>query len=515
MRKIFLSVLAVLICSSLVFAQTENIKKVSETGGTENPAKILQSSEIIPVISVDDFISQGQQVLFDASKSNFRGISISGTPSISWNFGDETPTQWGKQVIHSFSKPGKYKIRLSIKQGLERESVEKNIFVYTEKGMIIAKSREKISGILEEAGENGIWLKPIILKTSETGVTADQELLGELQKNLSFLKESKLIIFATETADELQNLAQWWQKLSDSEKFNSQDKIWVQLTESASLKKFKKLLYPSFSILNPREIFLIRHKALSLFFEKKNPAKISSELKNRGLEYEIIDGTSNTTWLLPISKLTNYFVFRGISQTVLYLLLAVPFIAFLIAFARQFIGIKTFGVFSPLMLTLSFMLLGLNFGFTVFLVVLLVSSLLRLFFEKVELLYIPKVALLYSGIALSFFLILGIAVYFNISLNLALAIFPMLVMSTISEKFISAQTASGFKSAIFSAGETVLVALVAYSLVMWPWLQTNILATPEWIFLPALGIIWLGRFTGLRLTEYFKFRTLFKDQSEE
>jgi hypothetical protein len=50
---------------------------------------------------------------------------------------------------------------------------------------------------------------------------------------------------------------------------------------------------------------------------------------------------------------------------------------------------------------------------------------------------------------------------------------------------------------------------------MWTWLQTNILATPELIFIPILGNIWLGRFTGLRLTEYLKFRTLFKDESEE
>lgn len=501
MKNFLLSVLGFLLLLPLASAQE-----------IVPPEKLLQQ-DIVPIISVDNFISQGEQTLFDASKSNFRGISA-GTPSISWNFDDETKMQWGKQIIHSFEKTGKYTVKLSIKQGNARETVEKDVFVYSRKGVIVAKSRENIQGIINQAGENGVWLKPIVLETLETGVTADEELVGELQKNIEFIKDSELIIFYTNTADELQNVAQWWQKLAEIEKFDPKEKSWIQLTEASSLKKFKKLLYPSFSILNPKEIFLIRNKSLNLFFEK-NPAKLANELKSRGLEHEIINGKSNTTWFLPISKLTNYFVFRGISQTVLYLLLAVPFIAFLIAFARQFIGIKTFGVFSPLMLTLSFMLLGLNFGFTVFMVVLLVSSLLRLFFEKVELLYIPKVALLHSGVALSFFLILGIAVYFDVSLNLALAIFPMMVMSTISEKFISAQTANGFRSALFAAGETVLVALVAYALVVWPWMQTNILATPELIFLPVIGIIWLGRFTGLRLTEYFKFRTLFTDDSEE
>lgn len=501
MRKILLSLLVIIGCFSLVSAQE-----------TAEPEKVLQQ-EILPIISVDDFIPQGQETLFDASKSNFRGISV-GTPSVSWNFGDGSTVQWGKQIIHSFKKTGKYKVKLSIKQGRERESSEKDIFVYSRKGLIITKSRENIQGIVKQAGENGVWLKPIILEVGEAGVSADEELIGELQKNQEFINEAELVIFHTESTDELQNVAQWWKKLAEIEKFNPKTKTWIQLTKTSSLTKFKKLLYPSFSILKPREIFLVRENALALFFEQ-NPAKLSFELKNRGLEHEIINGHSNTTWLLPISKLTNYFVFRGVSKTVLYLLLAVPFIVFVITFARQFVGIKTFGVFSPLMLALSFMLLGLEFGFTVFLVVLLVGSLLRLLFEKVELLYIPKIALLHSGVALSFFLILGIAVYFNISLNLALAIFPMMVMSTISEKFVSAQSTGGLRAAIFSAGETVVVSLIAYAVVVWPWLQTSILATPEWIFVPMIGIIWLGRFTGLRLTEYFKFRTLFNEDSAE
>jgi PKD repeat protein len=507
MKRFLLSFLGIWLFLPLVSAQNNEI--IDNSGTVSEKIK----KEIAPVILVDDFLPQGEQILFDASKSDFRGIS-EGVPAVSWEFGDGTRTQWGKQIIHEFKEPGKYKVKLSIRQGRERESVEKVIFVYSRKGVIITKKDKGTQGLINQAGENGIWLKPIFREILETGVTADEELFGKLQKNQEFIKESELIIFNTSTADAMQNVAQWWNKLSPEENFNPQKKIWVQVLEKGTLKKLKKLFYPSFSILNPREIFIIRYESLALFFEQ-NPAKIASELKSRGLEYEIIDGQSNTTWFLPISKLTNYFVFRGISQTVLYLLLAVPFIVFIITFARQFVGLKTFGVFSPMMLSLSFMLLGLDFGFTVFAVVLLISLLLRLLFNKVELLYIPKVALLHSGIALSFFLILGIAVYFNISINLALAIFPMLVMSTISEKFISAQSEGGFRSAIITAGETVLVSFIAYLLVMWTWLQTNILATPELIFIPILGNIWLGRFTGLRLTEYLKFRTLFKDESEE
>ena len=136
-------------------------------------------------------------------------------------------------------------------------------------------------------------------------------------------------------------------------------------------------------------------------------------------------------------------------------------------------------------------------------------------FERVELLYIPRLSLLLSALALSFFLVLGLAVYFQTSLNLSLAIFPMLVMSTISEKFLSAQSEEGIKNAIVVAGETVVVSLIGYFLFDMPLFKDAILATPEYVVLPIVGNVLLGRFTGLRWAEYFKFRTLLSEDSQE
>jgi hypothetical protein len=85
----------------------------------------------------------------------------------------------------------------------------------------------------------------------------------------------------------------------------------------------------------------------------------------------------------------------------------------------------------------------------------------------------------------------------------------------VSEKFLSAQSADGIMNAIIAAGETVIVALLGYFLVTWGWVQNAILSLPELILLAFLGNVWLGRFTGLRLSEYFKFRSLLKNDTEE
>ena len=44
------------------------------------------------------------------------------------------------------------------------------------------------------------------------------------------------------------------------------------------------------------------------------------------------------------------------------------------------------------------------------------------------------------------------------------------------------------------------------------WLQQNILALPELVLLFVIGILLLGRYTGLQLTEYVRFWPLIKKQ---
>ena len=73
--------------------------------------------------------------------------------------------------------------------------------------------------------------------------------------------------------------------------------------------------------------------------------------------------------------------------------------------------------------------------------------------------------------------------------------------------------------------ETFFVSLVAYFLaggaidlyffeIQWTYLQDLVLNTPEIVVLFILVNIYLGRWTGLRLTEYLQFRDVIKDIAE-
>lgn len=221
----------------------------------------------------------------------------------------------------------------------------------------------------------------------------------------------------------------------------------------------------------------------------------------------------NPLW--PFSWMIDYFIQNGVASDILYLVLAVPFITFIIAFFRQVVGISTFGVYSPLLISLSFLLLGQLFGLAMLLLIIAVSSILRKMISKVNLLYIPRTSFLISCTALSFFIVIWFAINFGSPVAIGVAIFPMLMISTISERINSAQIEEGFSEAFKGIVQTIIISLVAYYFVIWPWLIKTTIAYPEIILLPLVGTLLLGKFTGLRLIEYFRFRTLFKDTIEE
>jgi len=490
---------------SVTFAQTDE--------EFHDAAKEFEIPKISAEIAADDFVELGQQIVFDGGSSKLISPSTFGNPTFSWDFGDGSRMRWGQQVAHQFLEPGKYVVKLNVKQGKEKESVFKEVIVYHKKGILISDRTDRFEEVVSSAGEHGIWLEKIIF-TDDAGFSEEQEFIQKIQEKIDFVKESDLLIFYTKSAVGIQSFAQFWQKVSPEKKFDLELKFWVHIADD-SLDRGVKLLRPVFQILRPKYILLTRIEALNPIFESRENTEILEKLDARAIEFRTIDDRSRATIFLPFSRLITYFVTHGVSQNVIYLLLAVPILTFVIAFFRQFIGISTFGVYAPLMLSLSFFVLGLKFGFSVFVVVLFISYVIRVLFEKVDLLYIPRVSLLLSVLSLSFLLALFLAVYFKSSINLSLAIFPMMVMATVSEKFMSTQSSAGLKNAILAVAETVFVALAGYVFIKWSFIENQILAVPELVLLPMIGLVWLGKFTGLRLSEYIKFRALFEDESQE
>lgn len=194
------------------------------------------------------------------------------------------------------------------------------------------------------------------------------------------------------------------------------------------------------------------------------------------------------------------------------LLFMLPIIVTLIAFFRQVIGIKAFGIYTPAIITFAFLAMPqLRYGLLIFVSVILMGMLMRFILKRLRILYLPRVAITLSIIAMAILIMLGLGGSMQRTGLASVSIFPILIMITIVEKFVATQIEKGNKVALILAVETLVISIAGYYLASWPFLIKGIVAFP-WLILLTIPInILLGKWNGLRISEYIRFREVLKN----
>ena len=213
-----------------------------------------------------------------------------------------------------------------------------------------------------------------------------------------------------------------------------------------------------------------------------------------------------------ISPIIRYFVEQGVPLDTVILLFMLPIIVTLIAFFRQVIGIKAFGIYTPAIITFAFLAMPqLRYGLLIFVSVILMGMIMRFILKRLRILYLPRVAITLSIIAMAILIMLGLGGSMQRTGLASVSIFPILIMITIVEKFVATQIEKGNKVALVLAVETLVISIVGYYLASWPLLIKGIVAFP-WLILITIPInILLGKWNGLRISEYIRFREVLKN----
>lgn len=214
---------------------------------------------------------------------------------------------------------------------------------------------------------------------------------------------------------------------------------------------------------------------------------------------------------MSISPIVVYFLSQGVPFDTVILILMLPIIATFIAFLRQVVGIKAFGIYTPLIITFAFLATnGIKYGIVIFVAVLLAGMLMRFILKPFRLLYLPRVAIMLSVVALAILLMLTLGGSQHRTGLAAVSIFPILIMITLVEKFVAVQIEKGDKTAIILAFETLIISVIGFYIASWGEL-IRLLALQPWIVLLTIPInILLGKWTGLRLSEYVRFKDVIK-----
>ena len=198
------------------------------------------------------------------------------------------------------------------------------------------------------------------------------------------------------------------------------------------------------------------------------------------------------------------------TQNVYKVLLLAPIGAFLIVILRNVIGIKTFGTFMPILIALAFRETKLLWGVALFSLVVTLGLAIRFYLEYLKLLLVPRLASVLIIVILLMALISMLTYKLGIDRGVAVALFPMVILAMTIERMSLVWEEHGPMEALQQGVGSLIVAVLGYLLMSNETLGHLTFVFPELLLVILAATLLLGRYTGYRLTELWRFRGALK-----
>jgi len=471
-----------------------------------------------PIISGGSIVGVGKNIILDGSSTFLPNPDLPAT--YKWDLGDGT-TIYGEEVVASYTDSGSYTVKLTVIQGTEKASIAKEVFAYNKLLILltdVSDRSENIFNLKESAAKDGTFIFLIDSYESTTAFMSEETLYNKLNDNLSALSSSDGIAIWTSRGSGINALTRLGQQSTENGDTQIADalnsKSIIIITEE-NIGTLFRIMQGNFNIIQPKQMIITRHYELPNYIAAESDEQFVEDLENSVSDYKLInEDTGKISIWNSMSYLVSFMISQGIPSNTIVLLLMLPIIATIIAVLKQVVGITTFGLYTPSIITLSFLALGLKFGLTILFIIIITGALVRRILDRFHLLHIPRIAIVLTISTLVILLTLAFGTYLGISSIATIAVFPMLIMTTLAEKFVSALGGRGFFAAFLLMIETTMVSLICYWVVEWHYLQNLILGHPEIILLLIFFNYGIGRWSGLRLMEYVRFREVMKHAEE-
>ncbi len=200
-------------------------------------------------------------------------------------------------------------------------------------------------------------------------------------------------------------------------------------------------------------------------------------------------------------------------QRLIEFLLLLPVAALIICVFRNLIGMNSFGTFAPALVGLALREMPLVSGMSLFCSILLIGWVLRRVLDRFHLLQVPRIALMLSLIVVVMIVAITVAHAQGISVTRYFSLFPMIILTGMIERFWTLETedstSASFRTLLctmFISG-TIALALGATRV------AGLLFDYPEILGLMMALQLLIGRYTGFRLSELFRFRDFMAAQT--
>lgn len=201
-------------------------------------------------------------------------------------------------------------------------------------------------------------------------------------------------------------------------------------------------------------------------------------------------------------------------QTMFTTILLIPVGTLVLSLARNIIGIPTFGIFTPILLTLFFKETSLGFGTFFFFIVVLIGIGERYVLDKFYLLAVPRLSILLTLVIIFMISYAVLSADITTISQKHLAFFPIVIVTSNIERLSIMITEEGLFSTLKTLAGTLLIALLGYSLYSITALEMFMFTNPE-LLLTIIGLlILIGKYKGYRVSEFIRFRDLVKQKKK-
>ena len=195
-------------------------------------------------------------------------------------------------------------------------------------------------------------------------------------------------------------------------------------------------------------------------------------------------------------------------KTTLAILLLLPLGALITAFFRNVVGIPTFGTFTPCLLGLSFVNADWRTGVVVCGTVVLIGILGRRLLDGLRLLMVSRLSVVLTLIVVCMVFAISALDYYGLTPSARAALLPMVILTMLVERFHITTEEDGFHQALQVLLGTLAIAACCLAILVWQGLRDLALRFPEGQLCVAALLILIGRYTGYRVSELWRFRSL-------
>lgn len=199
------------------------------------------------------------------------------------------------------------------------------------------------------------------------------------------------------------------------------------------------------------------------------------------------------------------------------MLVAITIVATIVSVFRYIFGTKSYGIYAPIILAISYSYTGLKYGLSITLLVILISLLSYSVLKRIRMHYITRIAINYCLLTIGLIAFIIIIKQYGLGLE-NISNVPALALISIaglSDFFIKQFVQKSPKTSVMNLISTVFVASTGWFIITREYISDYVINN-LWIIVALIVVnLLIGQFKGLRLKDYFRFRSVVKEKDDD